>query len=194
MIPGKLRQYSKAVLIATIALAAVGVIAELAVTRPPGPVDPETPALRAATEGALRSTSAFAIEPPGTYAGGPLPSPIAVAIRARVSSDIARYFTPWLQARYLPGILAAVDQIEASEWTEQGDIRFDWRDAKLDGDQATVHVTEIGWGMWRGGQFGTDPSKSRRLDWTADWTVSLIRSAGEWRVDELDVHCPGGCG
>ena len=190
---GKLRRHSKAVLIATIALAAVGTILALAVTRPPGPVDPETQALRVVTEGALRSTSLFATKPPGTYAGGPLPSPIAVAIRARVSNDIGRYFTPRLQARYLPGILASVDQIDASEWNEQGDLRFDWGDATVNGDRATVHVTEIGWGVWRGGQFGTDPTKSHRLDWTADWTVSLIRSAGEWRVDELDVHCPGGC-
>ena len=194
MNPGRRRRYVKAVLIATIALAAVGMIAALAVTRPPGPVDPETEALRVATEGALRSTSIYATKPPDTYAGGLLPSPIAAAIRARVSSDIGRYFTPLLQARYLPSILAAVDQIDASQWNEQGDIRFDWRDATVNGDLATVHVTEIGWGVWRGGQFGTDPAATRRLEWTGDWTVSLIRSGSEWRVDELEVHCPGGCG
>ena len=192
---GQLRRHPKALVVATIVLAAVGAIAAVVVTRPAGPVDPETAALRVVTEGALRSTSVYATRPPGTYAGGPLPSPIAAEIRARVTSDLGRYFTARLQARYLSGILASVDQIPTSEWNEQGEIRFDWRDATVVGDRATVQVTEIGWGVWRGGQFGTDPTSTRRLDWTADWTVTLVRSrAGEWRVDELDVHCPGGCG
>ena len=90
-------------------------------------------------------------------------------------------------------ILEAVDQIGKSEWDAQGDVRFDWKDATVEGDQATVHVTEIGWVVRRGGQFGTDPTASYRLDWTQDWTVSLVRAAGEWRVDELDLQCRGGC-
>jgi hypothetical protein len=185
------RRPSNGLGVAAIALAAVGVIAALVLTRATGPVDPETAALRAATEGALRSL--YAAKPPQTYDGGPLPSPIAAAMRARVTSDFGRYFTARLQARYLGTFLDAVDQMGTSDWDAQGDLRFDWANATVDGDRATVPVTEIGWVVRRGGQFGTDPTDSYRLDWTEDWTVSLARSAGEWRVDEVDFTCRGGC-
>lgn len=166
-------------------------IGALVVTRTTGPIDPTVAALRATTEGALRSLRGG--NPPETYDGGPLPSLTVAAIRTQVITDIGRYFTARLQARYQPMILAVVDQIGKSEWEAQGDLRFDWTDATVAGDLAIVHVAEVGWVVRRGGQFGTDPTASYRLDWTQDWTVTLVREAGEWRVDELDLHCRGGC-
>jgi hypothetical protein len=189
---GRSRHPSRALVVATIAFAAVGVIVALTLSRPTGPIDPETRALRVATEGALRSL--HGTEPPGTYDGGPLPSPIAVAMRARVISDIGRYFTARLQARYQPMILDANDQIGASEWETDVDIRFDWPETIVAGDRATVHVIENGSLVRRGGPFGTDPTASHRLDWMQGWTVLLVRTAGEWRFDELDLQCGRGCG
>jgi hypothetical protein len=190
---GLARRPSTTLLFATIALAAAGVIAIIALTIPAGPVDPETAALRSVTEAALRSLY-DSDKPPATYNGGPLPSPIAAAMRIRVTTDISQYFTPSLQARYLPMILDAVDQIGKSEWNAQGDLRFEWAAASVDGDRAIVQVKEIGWVVRRGGQFGIGPTSSHRLDWSHDWTVNLVRSAGVWRVDGLDLHCQGGCG
>jgi hypothetical protein len=168
-------------------------IAAIVLTRATGPVDPETAALRAATEGALRSLYDD-VKPPDTYNGGPLPSPLAAAIRARVTTDIGRYFSTRLQARYLPMILDAVDQLGKSEWDAQGNLRFGWANATVHGDRAIVHVSQIGWVLRRGGQFGIDATASHRLDWSQDWTVDLVQSADGWRVDELDLDCRGRCG
>jgi hypothetical protein len=192
MNPGQPSRRSIAWPLAAIVLAAVAVIGAVVVARTPQPTDPATAALRATTEGAIRSLRGG--HPPATYEGGPLPSSTIAAIRTRVSADIDRYFTDRLQARYRPMILDAVDQIGRSEWDAEGDLRFDWAEAIVTGDRAIVQVTEVGWVVRRGGQFGTSPTASHRLDWTQDWTVSLVRVAGEWRVDEVDFTCPGGCG
>jgi hypothetical protein len=144
------------------------------------------------TEGALRSLSSDDV-PPATYEGGPLPSATATEMRARVVADIGRYFTDRLQARYEPMILDAVDQIGASEWDAQVDRRYDWGGARVDGDRATVHLTETKSILRRGGQFGIGRTETHRLDTTGDWTISLVRSAGAWRVNEIDVNCRTGC-
>lgn len=183
---------NRAHLMAAIALVAVGGLATLLLTRATGPVDPQTAALRAATVGALRSLYSDDV-PPATYDGGPLPSATAADMRARVIADMSRYFTDRLQARYRPMILGAVDQIGASEWDAQVDQQYQWADARVDGDRAIVHFTETTSVIRRGGQFGTSPAASHRLDSTVGWTVSLVRLAGEWRVDEIDLQCQSGC-
>ena len=86
-----------------------------------------------------------------------------------------------------------VGQIGASEWDAEVNQRFDWGDATVIGDRATVHVIETKSIVRRGGQFGTNPTNTHRLDATVDWTISLTRSGGAWRVDELDLQCRSGC-
>jgi hypothetical protein len=186
------RTTNRALLIVAITLVAVGGFAALLLTRATEPVDPQTAALRAATEGALRSLYSEDV-PPTTYEGGPLPSATAAEMRARVVADIGRYFTNRLQARYEPMILGAIDQIGASEWDAQVNQHFDWARASFGGDRATVHVTETRTVVRRGGQYGIGPAASHRLDSTGDWTISLVRSEGEWRVDEIDLDCRSGC-
>jgi hypothetical protein len=188
----KPRSTNRALLISAASLVAAGGVGIVLLTRVTGPVDPETAALRTATEGALRSLSSDDV-PPATYEGGPLPSATATEMRARVVADIGRYFTDRLQARYEPMILDAVDQIGASEWDAQVDRRYDWGGARVDGDRATVHLTETKSILRRGGQFGIGRTETHRLDTTGDWTISLVRSAGAWRVDEIDVNCRTGC-
>lgn len=120
------------------------------------------------------------------YFWSPLPSPMAAAIRARVTSDIGRYFTARLQARYLWGILAAVDQIGTSEWNVQGDLRFDWGDATVDGDRATVHVAEIGWGVARRPVWHrSDRVPSLRMDGGLDGQPGSVRG----RVARRRARC-----
>jgi hypothetical protein len=188
----KPRSTNRALLISAASLVAAGGVGIVLLRRVTGPVDPETAALRTATEGALRSLSSNDV-PPATYEGGPLPSATAAEMRARVVADIGRYFTARLQARYEPMILDAVDQIGASEWDAQVDRRYDWGGARVDGDRATVPLTETKSILRRGGQFGIGRTETHRLDTTGDWTISLVRSAGAWRVDEIDVHCRTGC-
>lgn len=178
--------------VAAIALVATAAIATIAWSRADGPVDPESAALRTATEGALRSLYLEDM-PPSTYVGGPLASPIVAAMRARVIADMGRYFSAPMEARYQPMILDAINRIGSSEWDAQGDLAIDWSGARIDGDRATVHLSETGWVVRRGGQFGTDLAATHRLDSTWEWTVTLVRSAGEWRVDGLDSHCRQGC-
>jgi hypothetical protein len=185
------RTTSRALLIVAITLVAVGAFATSLATAS-GPVDPQTAALRAATEGALRSLYSEDV-PQAAYEGGPLPSATVAEMRARVIADIVRYFTDRLQARYEPMILGAIDQIGASEWDAQVNQQFDWAVESVGGDRATVHVTETRTVVRRGGQHGIGPTASHRLDSTGDWTISLVRSAGEWRVDEIDLDCRSGC-
>jgi hypothetical protein len=183
---------NRTLLIAAITSVAVGGVAIVLLTRTTGPIDPETAALRTATEGALRSLFTDDV-PPATYEGGPLPSATAAEMRARVVADIGRYFTDRLQARYQPLILDALAQIGSSEWDAQVDQRYDWGGARVGGDRATVRVTETRSILRRGGQYGIGPTETHRLDTTGDWTVTLVRSAGEWRVDEIDLDCRSGC-
>lgn len=192
MSSGNARHSSALAMVAAIAIAATTVVAVMALTGIRGPVDPETAALRSVTEGALRALY-DTDKPPETYNGGPLPSAVAAAMRSRVTTDIGRYFTPALQARYLPMILNAVDQIGRSEWDAQSERRYEWEAALADGDRAIVRVKEIGWVLRRGGQYGVAPAASHRLEWSHEWTVRLVRSGGVWRVDELDLQCEGGC-
>lgn len=108
------------------------------------PPDPDTQAVRMAAKGAIRSLYLDAF-PPAAYTGGPLPSADAQAIRDRVTSDIERYFTPLLQARYEPRILAAIDQIGIGAWDSQGDLSIDWDRATINGDQASIGFREHTW-------------------------------------------------
>ena len=181
-----------AFLIAAGALVAAGGLASVLLSGATGPVGPQTSALRIASEGALRSLFTDVV-PPATYDGGPLPSATAAEMRARVIADFDRYFTDRLRARYRPMILDYVAQIGASEWDAEVNQRFDWRSATVDGDRAIVHVTETKSIVRRGGQFGTDPTNTHRLDATVDWTISLARSGDAWRVDEIDLQCRSGC-
>ncbi len=181
-----------ALLIAGATLVLAGGLAMVLLGRAAGPVDPETTALRIASEGALRSLFADVV-PPATYSGGPLPPSTAAEMRARVMADFGRYLTDRLRARYQPMILDAIAQIGASEWDAEVNQQFDWGDSTVVGDRSTVHATETESIVRRGGQFGTNPTDSHRLDTTGDWTLSLARTDGVWRVDEIDLHCRTGC-
>jgi hypothetical protein len=43
--------------------------------------------------------------------------------------------------------------------------------ARVDGDRATVHVTETRSILRRGGQYGIGPTETHRLETTGDWTI-----------------------
>jgi hypothetical protein len=57
------------------------------------PLDPNVQTVRVAAEGATR-TLYLDTDPPAGYAGGPLPSASAAALKDKVAADITRFFTP----------------------------------------------------------------------------------------------------
>jgi hypothetical protein len=173
-------------------LSLVASVLAIALLTRSAPLDAQSAAIRTATEGALRSLYEDDI-PPGTYEGGPLSSPTAADMRARANADFDRYFTPRLQARYRPMILAVVDQIGASEWDASVTEAFEWDGIRISGDRATAHVVQSIAVLRRGGQFGTRSTDSHRLEAINDWKVTLVLTAGNWLVDEIDVQCRSGC-
>jgi hypothetical protein len=132
--------------------------------------------------------------PPPDYLGGPLPSPAAAAIRERVVTDIERYFSLALQARYEPMILNAVGTIGGSDWDAAGGFSsLEWHSVSLAGDHATLELRATSWVLRRRGPPGSTPEATYRLESTMNWTFSLIEINGQWRVDTLDGTCLQGC-
>ncbi len=151
------------------------------------PLDPTVVAIRDATQGGLR-TLYFDDLPPADYAGGPRPTSMVVAMEARITADFARYFTTPLQARYLPMIRNAVDLIGTSDWDMAGGISsIDWHTAAILGDRATISLREVEWVVRR------HQATTYRLDSTWDMDVTLMREAGQWRVDDFSMSCVAGC-
>jgi hypothetical protein len=168
-------------------------IVVLVLLKPSDPVDPETAAVRAAAEGAITALY-YSDFPPADYRGGPLASPDAAAIRERVVTDIARYFSPALQARYEPMILNAVESIGSGDWDAAGGFSsLGWQGVSFSGDHATLGLRSSGWVLRRGGAGGQLPDATYRLESTFDWRFSLIRDNGQWRVDAFDATCVQGC-
>ncbi|MBI3750126.1 MAG: hypothetical protein HY263_00495 [Chloroflexi bacterium] len=160
---------------------------------PAEPPDPMVVAARGAAEGALTALY-YDVFPPPDYRGGPLASPAAAVIRARVVADIERYFSPSLQARYEPMILGAVDTIGSGEWEAAGGFSsLDWKGISVTDDHATLGLRASGWVLRRGGADGVAPDATTRLDSTWDWSFTLVRIDGLWRVDTLDATCVRGC-
>lgn len=179
-------------IVATVTTVAIGV-AVIVLLRPNEPVDATTASVRAAAEGALTALY-FDDFPPADYLGGMLPSSAAAAIRARVVTDIERYFSPALQARYEPMILDYVGTIGSSDWDAAGGFSsLDWRDPYLAGDHATLELRATSWVLRRRGPSGSTPEATYRLEETMDWGFSLIQTDGQWRVDTLDGTCLQGC-
>jgi hypothetical protein len=166
-------------------LALAGVLGWIAWTSLP--VDPETQAVRVAAEGAIR-TLYFDAAPPSSYAGGPLAASDAGAIKARLSADIARYFTASLQARYLPMEFQFVDQIPTGLW-DIGDLSISWGPASISGDQATISLDEHETTFRHFGN-GAAPVT---LQSTWHDHLSLVRQDGQWRVADYEGDCGSGC-
>jgi hypothetical protein len=152
------------------------------------PPDPETAALRAVAAGAIQ-TLRDDPAPPASWTSGQLPVADAGSIRAKVSADVARYFTPRLRARYEPMLLAAVDRIGTEVWDTNVSVSFDWDRSTITGGQATVSFTEH-ISLVRHDASGTPP-------WglTGTWTdeMALVRGDGLWRVDSWVTDCAPNC-
>ena len=176
------------------ALTTVAITAAVIILFRPGePIDPNTAAVRAAAEGALTALY-YDDFPPADYQGGPLPSQAAAAIRARVVSDIERYFSPALQARYEPLLLNAVGTMGSGEWDATGGFSsLNWNPVYFTGDHATVQLRATSWVLRRDSAEGMTAEATHRLESTMDWGFSLIRTNGQWRVDILDDTCLQGC-
>ncbi len=151
------------------------------------PLDPAAQAVRVTAEGAIR-TLYLDRAPPSGYAGGPLAESDAAAIKARLSADIAHYFTAPLQARYTPMELAAVDEIPTGLW-DTGDLSIAWGPASINGDQATISFDEHETLVRHFGT-GADPVT---LESTWHVQMSLVRTDGQWRVASYGSDCAPAC-
>jgi hypothetical protein len=151
------------------------------------PLDPTVQALRVASEGAIR-THYLDPDPPAGYTGGPLPSAAATALKDKVAADIARFFTPQLQARYTPMMLPVVDQIGSGYW-DTGDLSISWGSASINGDLALISFDEHDTTV-RYTSAGLPPA---RLESTWHVEMSLIEQDGQWRVDSYRSDCLSGC-
>ena len=168
-------------------------IVVLLLLKPSDPADAETAAVRAAAEGAITALY-YSDFPPADYQGGPLASPDAAAIRERIATEIARYFSPALQARYEPMILNAVESIGSSDWDAAGGFSsLGWKGVSFSGDHATLELRSTGWVLRRRAAGGQQPDSTYRLESTFDWRFSLIKDNGQWRVDAFDATCVQGC-
>ena len=154
--------------------------------------NPETLAIRAVAEGAIRSLY-FDAFPPASYRDGPLPSPVAQSIRDRVSAHIANSFTPSPRARYEPMILAAVDQIGTGSWDSAGDLTIDWGSATITGDRSTIGFRSHQWLIRHSADPGQPSQAPWRLEGSWDWQLTLVRTDDRWQVDALDSQCVAGC-
>jgi hypothetical protein len=151
------------------------------------PLDPTVQAVRTAAEGAIR-TLYLDTDPPAGHTGGPLPSAAAAALKDKVAADIARFFTPQLQARYIPMMLPVVDQIGSGFW-DTGDISISWGSASINGDLALISFDEHDT-VVRYTSAGLPPA---RLESTWNVEMSLIEQDGQWRVDGYRSDCQSGC-
>ena len=151
--------------------------------------DQDTLAVRAASEGALRTLELDAF-PPSGYVGGPLSSPDADAMRDRVRTDLRRSFTAPLVARYEPALLGFIDQIPTGIWDSGGDISFDWGRAWILGDHARLDFTER-ISLLRHDASNPEPPDTIRGTWS--WQLSLVREDGQRRVDDFEADCIADC-
>lgn len=154
------------------------------------PPDPDTLEVRAASEEALRTLELDAFPPDG-YAGGPLASPDADAMRNRVQTDLRRSFTAPLVARYEPALLALIDEIPIGGWDSGGEISIDWGRAWILGNQARIDFTERITLLRHDASNPDQPPVTIRGTWS--WQVSLVREDGQWRVDEFEMDCLADC-
>jgi hypothetical protein len=150
-------------------------------------LDPSVAEVRSVTQGALEALY-FDDLPPATYTGGLRPAPMMADMQARITADLARYFTDRLQARYTPMIENATDLIGTSDWDIDGGISsIDWRAAAILGDRATIGLRESQWVVRR------HDATTYRLESTWDVEVTLVRETGQWHVDGFDTTCVSGC-
>jgi hypothetical protein len=154
------------------------------------PPDSDTLAVRVASEAALR-TLEFDAFPPSGYAGGPLSSPDADAMRNRVRTDLRRSFTAPLVARYEPAMLGFIDQIPVGGWDSGGDMSMDWGRAWILGNRAQIDFIEhVSLLRHDASQPDQPPAP---IGGTRSVQMSLVREVGQWRVDDFEMDCLADC-
>jgi hypothetical protein len=153
------------------------------------PPDPETLAVRAAAEGAIR-TLQLDMSLPSDYRGGPLSIADAASMKTRLVADITTYFAEPLQTRYTSALLAYVDQIGTGLW-DSGDLSIEWDRALIRPLQASISFSEHLILLRH------DNSVPGARVWTLESTwrdqMTLVRLDGRWRVDDYDSECQAGC-
>jgi len=159
------------------------------------PVDAESAAIRAASLGAIETTLHLDTVLPATYRGGPMPPAMLADLEQRLNDDLATYFTPDARAKYGPGLSAALNPAnEQWDWdTDAGFGEPDWRSEARAGESATVVVRLSEWVSRHGADPGLGTPRPYRIDSIWEWTVSLTKTSGTWRVSTFSITCLSGC-